>query len=75
MSNFFNSPDIYIKIQVMIRYYTTEELQHPEKFFKYDDEELFLSPDELKERKQRRVRTPKERDWEVDAVSNALIDL
>ena len=58
----------------MHKFYTTEELQHPEKFFKDDDEELFLSPDELKERKQRRVRTPKERDWEVDAVSNALRD-
>ncbi len=56
----------------MIRLYKSlEEMNHP---WTDDDEELFLSPDELKERKQRRVRTPKERDWEVDAVSNALRD-
>ncbi len=56
----------------MIRLYKSlEEMNHP---WMDDDEELFLSPDELKERKQRRVRAPKERDWEVDAVSNALRD-
>lgn len=58
----------------MIRYYNSiEEMNHP--WADEDDEELFLTPDELKQRKQRRVRTPKERDWEVDAKSNALRDI
>lgn len=58
----------------MIKAFTLDQLQDASKYFKDDDEELFLSPDELKERKQRRIRTPKERDWELDAVSNSLRD-
>lgn len=58
----------------MIKAFTLDQLQDASKYFKDDDEELFLSPDELKERKQMRIRTPKERDWELDAVSNSLRD-
>lgn len=59
----------------MIRYYTTEELQHPEKFFKDDDSELFMTKDELKKAKRTRITTPKERAWTIDSKLNALRDI
>ena len=57
----------------MIRCYKSiEEMNHP--WAAYDDDELFMTKDELKKAKRIRISTPKERDWEVDAVSNALRD-
>lgn len=57
----------------MIRCYKSiEEMMHP--WSAYDDDELFMTPDELKNAKRHRISTPKERDWKIDAKITALRD-